>query len=171
MIIKISEFPGLNEEGYGTYKYFDGCENVVTKKMRIVDVLRGVLRDNGFEGVLPNNLLQKELRNFCNKVAEKFSKGCAESEELDTEKFLQEKIEIYLCVASSFGLGHIVENKDIEHFVNSLLVSEESIDNEWLCSNDLKIVTFTKDEQKYSILTIGRVYLLNNDGKTIDILK
>lgn len=52
-----------------------------------------------------------------------------------------------------------------------VLLGYEAIDKEYFRSARLKMVTYKRNDKWYTLFTIGTVYLLNDSGKTIDVVK
>lgn len=63
-------------------------------------------------------------------------------------------------------------NLELLKTIAEWIVSEHvTSDNFWLNSAKFKIFTSTKDEEKIKYFLLDDVYLLNDNGKTIDIIK
>lgn len=153
------------EEDFESYSYIEECKDVTTEKITLEDLM-----------IEFKEIYRKGDKDWPDwqKVVKNFFESCEENyKEVDCDK--QKELSKYLMVAAEsckkYSKAFVDSNSNIFVDLAEGLLGDETIDKEYFRSARLKMITYKRNDKWYTLFTIGAVYLLNDSGKTIDVVK
>lgn len=153
------------EEDFESYSYIEDCKDVTTEKITLEDLMiefKEIYRKGDKDW--PD--WQKVVKNFFEIYEENYKEvDCNEQKEL--AGFLATAAESCKRYSKAF----VDSNSDIFDELAEALLNDEVIDKEYFRNSRLKMITYKRNDKWYTLCTLGVVYLLNDSGKTIDIVK
>ncbi|MBP3708325.1 MAG: hypothetical protein J6J36_07015 [Clostridia bacterium] len=158
MILKIGKGKSMPTQ---TFEYIENCEGVISHRMNLGRLLRIWVRrfgeqvsETSIQAFMQRQKVREENQTTCN-VNEMFCRQLLE--------LLYEELNI--------GTIDIADVNDLQYIVDSIL-GPEAINENTLNTIDLFGVEFINYGTTHFILSSNQpIYLLNNEGKTIDIIK
>lgn len=153
------------EEDFESYSYIEDCKDVTTEKITLEDLM-----------IEFKEIYRKGDKDWPDwqKVVKNFFESCEENyKEVDCDK--QAELARCLMIAAEtckrYSKVYVDSNKNIFYELAECLLGDEAIDKEYFRSARLKMITYKRNDKWYTLFTIGTVYLLNDSGKTIDVVK
>jgi hypothetical protein len=152
-----------NEMPTQTFQYEEDCENVKTYRVNLKRFLREY-NHRYSEQTFDN------IKSFIDFRISNFENNHKDIEFMERDVIANELLTTLLVVWDTYQAG-ITECNDLNYFAECLLGGED-IDNDFLANTDIKMVRYNKGETTYDIIKIFQpIYLLNDNGKTIDVIK
>lgn len=153
------------EEDFESYSYIEECKDVTTEKITLEDLM-----------IEFKEIYRKDDKDWPDwqKVVKNFFESCEENyKEVDCDK--QKELSKCLMIATEsckkYSKAFVDSNSNFFVDLAEVLLGDEAIDKEYFRSARLKMVTYKRNDKWYTLFTIGTVYLLNDSGKTIDVVK
>lgn len=177
MIIKYQGHVGLREKGMESFSYIEGCENVTTERVSLNELLNEFISEFDKRYCETEKIVANDYQNNARSIEavlrsrEENRQGKHAIDFTDTMFFIASMLGSCAENLSNAIMPEQRENERVFTFLAEALLGDEKINKEWFYDTKLKIITYTKEEKNYKLFTIGIVYLLNDSGKTVDIVK
>lgn len=153
------------EEDFESYGYIEDCADVTTEKITLEDLM-----------IEFKEIYKKDDKDWPDwqKVVKNFFESCEENyKEVDCDK--QKELARFLRTAAEsckrYSKAFVDSNSNIFIDLAEVLLGDEAIDKEYFHDARLKMITYKRNDKWYTLFTLGVVYLLNDSGKTIDMVK
>ena len=173
----------INDKKAIAFGYIENCENVKFEKINVADALEAFIKMSTF--TTDSYSRDCELHdtdtsiNYNDFFSQYFKSTLTNSLETDEKLFMsiikQRLIdsiisELHYAMRESIPDSVIIEDESSIQYILKLLYNE-SISNVFYNTISFNVIRYTKNNEVYCLITLGTVYLLNDSGKTIDIIK
>lgn len=155
--------------GYGNiiptrlFRYEEDCENVECSRIGLKSLL------TEYKQKYSNKETFEDIQSFLAFRISEFEKKNKNQNFNPIDVISRELHEVFLEVCGVCCCG-ITETNDLDRLANSLL--QGKLDNNDIACKDIRMVAYEKDGSSYGIFkTFQPIYLLNNNGKTVEVIK
>lgn len=153
------------KEDLESYSYLEDCKDVTTEEITLDGLMAEFVRFYDIEDVD-----YSDWKEIVNKLLERYKKECKDSIRPDREiltECLLTTAETYKKYSRKFLpiVGDALDN------IAEDLIRIKNLDQVCYADKKLKIINYRNNETWYTLYTLGTVYLLNDNGKTIDIIR
>lgn len=163
------------------FGYIENCENVKFEKINVADVLEAFTKMTSLtsDTCVYEPCSTDTSINYNDYFLQYFKRVFTDPHDIG-EKLLMDSVkqtfissiisELHNAMRESIPDSVIIEDESSIQYILNLL-HNESAPNVFYNTISFNVIRYTKTNETYCLITLGTVYLLNDSGKTIDIIK